>query len=168
LCDEILRDEDPGYIQKCLKHDILSYIGEYDLRGKRMLDFGCGAGDFTERFLSTIGWPPGLLELALVEPVAQQRDSAARRLARFSHRAISTAATLPVAKDPSVATRFDLILSNHVLYYVDDLDVTLARLLDALAPAATLLDLRLSGGTAGNRHGHRLPPFGMTLTNCRT
>jgi 2-polyprenyl-3-methyl-5-hydroxy-6-metoxy-1,4-benzoquinol methylase len=47
LCDEILRDESPGYVQRTLKNDLLSYRDEEEFKNKRLLDFGCGAGSST-------------------------------------------------------------------------------------------------------------------------
>ena len=47
LCDEILRDESPDYVQRSLKYDILSYIKEDEFKNKRLLDFGCGSGAST-------------------------------------------------------------------------------------------------------------------------
>jgi len=47
LVDEILRDEDPNYVQKSIHYDVLSYISEQELDGTRILDFGCGAGAST-------------------------------------------------------------------------------------------------------------------------
>ena len=47
LCDEICRDENPGSIQLELKYDLLSYLDAAEFRGKRLLDFGCGAGAST-------------------------------------------------------------------------------------------------------------------------
>lgn len=44
LCDEIMRDEDPLYVQNCFRWDILSYVGEEDFAGRRVLDFGSGNG----------------------------------------------------------------------------------------------------------------------------
>lgn len=44
LCDEILRDESPDYLQHDLKWSVLSYIGEENFRNKWLLDFGCGSG----------------------------------------------------------------------------------------------------------------------------
>ena len=44
LCDEILRDESPEYVQHDLKWSTLSYLSEDAFVGKRMLDFGCGSG----------------------------------------------------------------------------------------------------------------------------
>jgi 2-polyprenyl-3-methyl-5-hydroxy-6-metoxy-1,4-benzoquinol methylase len=47
LCDELLRDESPDYVQKSLKYDLLSYLDIEELENKRLLDFGCGSGAST-------------------------------------------------------------------------------------------------------------------------
>ena len=96
----------------------------------RMLDFGCGSGTFTTRFLDAAGWPPDRLRLTLVEPVEAARRQAASRLARYAAEPVTQSATLPVGP----ANRFELILSNHVLYYVPDLPGELTKLIDSLAP----------------------------------
>lgn len=44
LCDEIMRDEYPLYIQHHLRWDLLSYINQNDFVGRRVLDFGSGSG----------------------------------------------------------------------------------------------------------------------------
>ena len=44
LCDEIMRDEDPLYLQHYFRWDILSYIKEENFAGRRLLDFGSGSG----------------------------------------------------------------------------------------------------------------------------
>ncbi len=47
LCDEIMRDEDPGYVERHVRHEILGYLGEEAFSGKTILDFGCGCGSST-------------------------------------------------------------------------------------------------------------------------
>ena len=47
LCDEILRDESPDYVQKRLKYSLLSYLDEEGFKNKSLLDFGCGSGAST-------------------------------------------------------------------------------------------------------------------------
>jgi len=47
LCDEILRDESPDYVQKNLKYDLLSYLDVDNFKNKRVFDFGCGSGSST-------------------------------------------------------------------------------------------------------------------------
>ena len=90
----------------------------------RMLDFGCGTGTFTERFLDELGWPPERVSLTLVEPVDAVRRQAVNRLASRSGAPIADSATLP----GEGAGPFDLILANHVFYYVPNLRAELAKL----------------------------------------
>jgi len=47
LCDEILRDESPDYVQNFLHYDLLSYLDEDQFKNKSLLDFGCGSGAST-------------------------------------------------------------------------------------------------------------------------
>ena len=47
LCDELARDEDPHYIRPHLTATITCHVDPQTLAGKRMLDFGCGAGAST-------------------------------------------------------------------------------------------------------------------------
>jgi trans-aconitate 2-methyltransferase len=101
----------------------------------RMLDFGCGSGDFTARLLGEVGWLPERLRLTLVEPVESIRRQAIARLERFTESAISESSSLP----PDLVARFDVVLSNHVLYYVPELSAVLRQLAGALAPMGVLL-----------------------------
>ena len=107
-------------------------IGEQTIS---MLDFGCGSGDFTYRFLECTRWSPEQLRLALIEPVENQRFQAAERLQRFTD--------FPVKQEPKLHGEnlegFDIILSNHVFYYVMDLETTLVELIGALNRGGLLL-----------------------------
>ena len=47
LCDEILRDEDSTVVEKNLCTDVFPYVPQPDFAGRRILDFGCGAGSST-------------------------------------------------------------------------------------------------------------------------
>jgi len=47
LCDEILREEDPGYVRADLERDLFAYVDPQAYDGKRVLDFGCGSGAST-------------------------------------------------------------------------------------------------------------------------
>ncbi len=47
LCDEILRDESPNYVQNFLHYDLLAYLDEEQFKNKTLLDFGCGHGAST-------------------------------------------------------------------------------------------------------------------------
>jgi trans-aconitate 2-methyltransferase len=101
----------------------------------RLLDFGCGTGEFTQRLASALNWPPQALRMTLLEPVRHQREEAGRRLAKFSEHEIEVLERLP----PAHKSRFDLVVSNHVLYYVNDLCQTLGRMRELLSPGGRLL-----------------------------
>jgi 2-polyprenyl-3-methyl-5-hydroxy-6-metoxy-1,4-benzoquinol methylase len=47
LCDEIMREEDPRYVESLLRREVLSYVAPSAFAGKRVLDFGCGSGAST-------------------------------------------------------------------------------------------------------------------------
>ena len=47
LCDELARDKDPLYVERYLRYAMLGYVDEGQFVGKRLLDFGCGAGAST-------------------------------------------------------------------------------------------------------------------------
>jgi SAM-dependent methyltransferase len=47
ICDEILREESDGYVQKNMKYSLLSYVTPEWFNGKVVLDFGCGMGAST-------------------------------------------------------------------------------------------------------------------------
>lgn len=47
LCAEIMRDEDPAYLQTKLSSDLQAYFAPPDFINRRMLDFGCGGGAST-------------------------------------------------------------------------------------------------------------------------
>jgi 2-polyprenyl-3-methyl-5-hydroxy-6-metoxy-1,4-benzoquinol methylase len=44
VCDEIMRDEDPRYVENSLRNDVFSYVPPQKFDGARLLDFGCGSG----------------------------------------------------------------------------------------------------------------------------
>jgi SAM-dependent methyltransferase len=47
LADLIARDEDPNYVERFIRETITSFVSLDSLRGKRLLDFGCGTGAST-------------------------------------------------------------------------------------------------------------------------
>lgn len=121
------------------EHDLKQYVAELDgfPQGRaavRLLDFGCGTGEFSEQLLAALDWPPETVHLTLVEPVEHQRKAAIERLSRFSRAAIDQASRLALLHEP----RFDLIVANHVLYYVEDLQQTLQTFCAALQPGGRM------------------------------
>lgn len=101
----------------------------------RLLDFGCGTGSFSERLLSQLEMEPENLLLSLVEPVTASHERAAERLTRFTTAPIEQADSLAGINQP----QFDLIVANHVFYYVPELAGTLAALYTRLAPGGLFL-----------------------------
>jgi len=101
----------------------------------RVLDFGCGSGNFTMRLLNLLNWPPERLQLTLVEPADSVRQLAVERLKKFTAAPIADSAQLP----SGLNCGFDLVLANHVLYYVPDLASHLRQLIDSLAPSGVFL-----------------------------
>jgi len=101
----------------------------------RMLEFGCGDGQFTAALLGRTPWTPARLQLALVEPDDVYRQQAVARLQPYTTQPVHARPALP----PHLQDCFDLVLANHVLYYVPDLDGTLAALLRALAAPGLFL-----------------------------
>lgn len=104
-------------------------------RPLRLLDFGCGPGRFTERVIDRLGWTPAQLQITLVEPVEDYRRQAVERLGPRSGAPVAASPELP---EP-LPQRFDVILANHVLYYVSDLETTVDRLSRAIAPGGLWL-----------------------------
>ncbi len=100
-----------------------------------LLDFGCGSGNFTVGFLEHTGWPPERLRLMLVEPAETLRREAVARLARFTASPIIESSALPSTVDK----RFNVVLANHVFYYVPDLQSIVSQLIAALAPTSVFL-----------------------------
>jgi trans-aconitate 2-methyltransferase len=122
------------------REDVRAYAEE--LRGLlpatgvvRMLDYGCGTGTFTARFFDELGWPPERVALTLVEPVDAVRRQAVERLASRSGTPIAESAALP----GEGAGPFDVILANHVFYYVPNLRAELAKLIGSLAVEGTFV-----------------------------
>jgi SAM-dependent methyltransferase len=99
--------------------------------------------------------PPERLQLALVEPDDVYRHQAVERL--------QSCTTQPVRAWPAFPSHlhacFDLVLVNHVLYYVPDLNGTLSALLRALATPG--LFLTAMGGRANALYQYCLRCFNV-------
>jgi SAM-dependent methyltransferase len=113
----------------------LPYVKELGAahRRVRMLDFGCGDGQFTAALLLQAGFPPHNLRLSLVEPDSIYLEQAVKRLQPYTTEAIEA---LPQVR-PGVEA--DLVLANHVFYYVPQLEEMISVLLGTLAQAGRFL-----------------------------
>lgn len=89
-----------------------------------LLDFGCGPGNFTEDLLAKVGFNPLVLKISLVEPEAGYLKATQDRLNKFTTQSINAWDYLH-----NVTGRpFDLIISNHVMYYVKNMRATVEDL----------------------------------------
>jgi len=79
LCDEIMRDEDPLYVQHALWWDLLSYVAPDAFAGRRVLDFGSGSGASTMALARML---PESAEIVGVE-LGPKQVELARHRARF-------------------------------------------------------------------------------------
>jgi SAM-dependent methyltransferase len=112
----------------------------------KALDFGAGSGSFTSKFLERAAFGPRL-QLTLVEPDDGFRSQAQRALAGFCDTPIRVWPLL----DRDLGPSFDLIFSHHVLYYVPNLEQTLARLCAALRPDGRMLLVQGGDGNGMNQ-----------------
>jgi SAM-dependent methyltransferase len=101
----------------------------------RMLDFGCGDGVFSAALLERAHIPAARLQLTLVEPDEVYRQQAVERLQPFTTQPVQAWPALPAHLQACI----DLVLANHVLYYVSDLCGTLSALLRTLATPGLFL-----------------------------
>ena len=102
-------------------------------RPERFLDFGCGTGDFTAQLLNALDPAPERLEVFLLEPVDEHRRQAADNLTPFTERLAESVPYLSSLK----GVDFDLILANHSLYFLTELEV--ADLLKRVAPERMMI-----------------------------
>lgn len=136
VCDEILREEDPGYVEHNLRWVTLPYVSEDELAGRRVLDFGCGAGASTAilaRLIPTaeivgVELEPDLLDLA-------RRRAAHHGLERVHLYASPTGDRLP----PDLGT-FDVVFLSAVFEHLlpRERGPLLAQLFSTLRPGGLL------------------------------
>ena len=120
--------------------DLAAYTSKVEALRQRegdlhILDFGCGAGNFTTRFLHPLTGDANRLTLCLLEPGAGTRAQAVTKLQTFGCSSLEAWDSLPARLPFS----FDLILANHVLYYVSPLEDQLRKLIEGLAPGGRLM-----------------------------
>lgn len=99
-----------------------------------LLDFGSGPGGFTEQLLKKLDLSPESLILTLVEPDLTYLEQAQLRLQKYSATPITASTRIETIAFSSA----DVIITNHVLYYVSNIESTLKELLFRLKPNGTL------------------------------
>lgn len=112
--------------------------------GIRVLDFGCGSGDFSFELFQRTLEKTTHLHLCLVDPSERYLHLAEQLFVKRRN------TTLHVCRqfDEKDKERYDLILSNHVLYYVKDLNHLFGQF-----HRAAHLESRILVTLAGEKHG---------------
>jgi predicted O-methyltransferase YrrM len=136
ICDEILRDESPSYLQKDLRFAILSFVDEGALAGRRLLDFGCGSGASTAvlaRLFSNT-------EIVGVELEPELLSIAERRIAHYGLENIELRRSPSGDRLPEGVGTFDFICLSAVFEHLlpDERPPLLAQLWSLLEPGGLL------------------------------
>jgi 2-polyprenyl-3-methyl-5-hydroxy-6-metoxy-1,4-benzoquinol methylase len=153
LIDEIARDEDPTYVQKSLKYDVLSYVTKQELDGTRILDFGCGAGAST-MILARMLPNAEIVGIELEEPLL---DIARRRKEFYEFSNLELRLSPNEMELPAEVSTFDYILMSGVFEHLLPAErlLLLHEIWEHLKPGGILFISQLQ---------HRYFPFEMHTT----
>jgi len=114
LCDEIMREEDPRYVEHYLRHEVLGYVNAAEFAGKRVLDFGCGSGASTI-VLSRILPPCDIVGIELDEKLL---GLARLRAEHFGKRQLRFLQSPSAAAFPEGLGRFDFVIFSAVFEHL--------------------------------------------------
>ena len=136
LCDEIARDEDPGYTQVNLEVGILSFLPPEAFAGRRLLDFGCGSAASTMVLSRML---PGV-DLTGVELFADNLRVARARAEFYGHERMDFIQSPGGTALPADLGRFDFIVMNAVFEHLlpEERVPIMAALWDRLDPGGVL------------------------------
>ena len=139
LCDEIARDESPGYVQFSLESGLLSYLGDAEFRNKRILDFGCGSGAST----AVLGRMFPSATLVGVEQEPNLLRLAERRREFYGHTQTSFLSSPDPTQLPSDLGRFDFVVMNGVVEHMlpEERKSVLPAVWDVVKPGGVLFVL---------------------------
>jgi 2-polyprenyl-3-methyl-5-hydroxy-6-metoxy-1,4-benzoquinol methylase len=153
VCDEIRREEDPRYVERSIRHEVLGYLDAEAFRGKRILDFGCGAGAST--LVMSRLFPP--CELVGVELEERLLKLARLRAEYLGKSALSFHPCLSGTELPSELGQFDFIVLSAVYEHLlpEERGVLLPRIWSHLKPGGVLFI---------NQTPHRYSPLEMHTT----
>lgn len=114
VCDEIMREENPRYVEHYLRKEVLSYLDPQCFAGKRILDFGCGSGASCmalSRFL-----PP--CEIVGIELEARLLNIARLRAQHFGHTSLRLLQSPSGDSLPPDLGQFDFVMFNAVFEHL--------------------------------------------------
>jgi len=136
LCDEIARDEDPGYVAGRLIRSLLAYVDPARFEGARILDFGCGSGAST--MILARNFPRA--EIVGVELNPKLLDLARARAAFYGFPGLTLRASPGGTALPEGLGSFDFIVMNAVYEHLlpDERRAVMPKLWGLLKPGGIL------------------------------
>jgi 2-polyprenyl-3-methyl-5-hydroxy-6-metoxy-1,4-benzoquinol methylase len=136
VCDEIMREEDPQYVERSLRQDVFAYVPPAAFAGKRVLDFGCGSGA-SSMVLSRVLPPCEIVGVELEESLLRIARLRAQHFGRTSLRLLQSPSgeTLP----PGLG-QFDFIIFSAVFEHLlpNERRTLLPKVWEALRPGGVL------------------------------
>ncbi|HSV26698.1 MAG TPA: class I SAM-dependent methyltransferase [Sedimentisphaerales bacterium] len=136
LCDEILRDEQPDYVQTGLKYGLLSYVSQSAFSRSRILDFGCGSGASTA-ILGRMFPDADILGLEMNKTLL---ETARARIAFYAFQHVAFVHSPDPLAIPNGLGAFDYIVLNGVYEHLlpQERKVLLPRLWALLKPGGAM------------------------------
>jgi len=136
LCDEILRDESPDYVQNFLHYDLLSYLSEEEFKNKTLMDFGCGSGAST-MILTRMFPDTNIMGVELEERLL---SVARARADYYGYRNLELLASPGPNDLPVEARDLDFVVLSGVYEHLlpEERKCLLPRIWDALKPGGIL------------------------------
>lgn len=153
VCDEIQREEDPRYVERAMRREVLGFLPAAAFAGKDVLDFGCGAGAST-LVLARLLPPCRLVGIELQERLLELARLRAQHLARPGIR--FELALSPTELPPRLGA-FDFIVMSAVYEHL------LPHERNSLLPALWR-HLRPGGTLFVNQTPHRWSPIELHTT----
>jgi SAM-dependent methyltransferase len=137
LCDEIEREELPGYLQNVLSWTVRAHLGADERRDRRVLDFGCGSGASTMILARMF---PGS-EIVGVDMDEPSLGVARARAAHYDLPAVRFARSPGAQELPAALGRFDVIVFSAVFEHLlaRERAVVIPQVWSVLAPGGVLL-----------------------------
>ncbi len=114
VCDEIMREEDPRYVEHFIRHEVLSYIEPDEFASKRILDFGCGSGA-SVMVLSRLLPPCEIVGIELEERLLHIARLRAEHFGRTSLRLLKSPSGDSLPEDLG---EFDFVMFNAVFEHL--------------------------------------------------
>jgi SAM-dependent methyltransferase len=137
LCDEIARDQDPGYVQRTLLPALTGFVAPERFAGARMLDFGSGSGAST--MILARAFPGCEIVGVELEPRLLALAEARRHFYGFGPRVRFVTSPAGDVLPPGIG-RFDFVVLSAVFEHLlpDERRTLLPLLWSSLEPGGVL------------------------------